>query len=67
MSYVFRLVRLRVKTPIQRGGAERPAVCDLIRGNKAYVYVCFYPKGTGKNWLTLGWVGCLIGTELGAT
>jgi hypothetical protein len=51
---------LRVKTHIQRGGAERPAACDLIRGNKstalfpriksqaadrsAPLYVCFYPN-----------------------
>ena len=26
---------LRVKAHIQRTGAERPATCDLIRGNKA--------------------------------
>jgi hypothetical protein len=28
-------LHLSVKTHIQRGGAERPAACDLIRGNKA--------------------------------
>ena len=27
--------RLRVKTHTQRRGAERPAACDLIRGNKS--------------------------------
>ena len=26
---------VRVKTHTERGGAERPAACDLIRGNKA--------------------------------
>jgi hypothetical protein len=33
--HAFRHLQLRVKTHIQRGGAERPAACDLIRGNKA--------------------------------
>ena len=33
IQFIIRL--LRVKTHIQRGGAERPAACDLIRGKKA--------------------------------
>jgi hypothetical protein len=50
--------RLRVKTNKKRGGAERPAACDLICGNKSTAFfhelnhkllaapldVCFYPS-----------------------
>jgi hypothetical protein len=34
-SQVNRNGSLRVKTHIERGGAGRPAACDLIRENKA--------------------------------